>query len=142
MKPWRHVNLSSKWASGGLVSTPTDLVRLGAAYLHSSHLTQKTVSLLWTPERLSDGTVNLQGYAIGWRSDRFDGVLGEQIWRVHHGGVSKGAMSWLAIFPELDVVIALNSNSRADSSRAFSKPYTALAKLFLDHKQNTRRSRK
>ena len=97
-------------------------------------LADETVETLWTPQLLADGSVNEQSYALGWRSDRFDSSeLGEAVWRVHHGGVSKGAMSWLAILPELDLVIALNSNSRAETFGDFSRVYLRIAHEFETH---------
>lgn len=91
-RPWRDVDLSSKLAGGGLVSTPTDLVRLGVAHLEGGFVAAETVQAFWEPQKLADGTINEQYYAIGWRSDRFPlAEGGPDVWQVHHGGVSKGS---------------------------------------------------
>lgn len=130
--PWRSVDLSSKLAAGGLVSTSTDLVRLGSAYLHGDFLREETVETLWTPQVLRDGSVNEQSYALGWRSQTsFSDWFGADLWIVHHGGISKGAMSWLVIYPDLDVVIALNTNARTKEFSDFSKPSAQLAEIFF-----------
>lgn len=129
--PWRRVDLSSKLAAGGFASTPSDLVRLGAAYLHGGFLSENTVDMLWTPQALRSGDVNVQSYALGWRSQKpYSEWLGDDLWIVHHGGISKGAMSWLVVYPDLDIVIALNTNARVEEFSDFSKPSARLAELF------------
>jgi CubicO group peptidase (beta-lactamase class C family) len=129
--PWRHVDLSSKLAAGGFASTSSDLVRLGAAYLHGSFLSDETVKTLWTPQVLRNGKINPQTYALGWRSERAHSSWhGNDLWIVHHGGISKGTMSWLVIYPDLDIVIALNANARAAAFSDFSAPSAHLAELF------------
>lgn len=129
--PWRKVDLSSKLAAGGFVSTPSDLVRLGAAYLHGDFLRKETVETLWTPQALSDGTINEQSYALGWRSQKKrSDWFGDDLWIVHHGGISKGSMSWLVVYPEIDIVIALNINARVEEFSDFSKASAQLAEIF------------
>lgn len=130
-RPWRRVDLSSKLASGGFVSTPTDLVRLGVAYLHGDFLREETVEAVWTPQVLSDGTINEQSYALGWRSQKkFSDWFGDELWIVHHGGISKGSMSWLVVYPEIDIVIALSINARAEEFSDFSRASARLAEIF------------
>ncbi len=63
------VNMSYKWAGGGFISTPTDLVKLGNAWLNdSTFISQETVKEFWTPAKLNTGEVNWQEYALRWRS--------------------------------------------------------------------------
>ncbi len=129
--PWRRVDLSSKLAAGGFASTPSDLVRLGTAYLHGGFLSENTVDMLWTPQTLRSGDINVQSYALGWRSQKSHSEwFGDDLWIVHHGGISKGAMSWLVVYPDLDIVISLNTNARVDEFSDFSKPSARLAELF------------
>lgn len=129
--PWRKVDLSSKLAAGGFVSTPTDLVRLGAAYLQGSFLSEDTVTKLWTPQTLRNGQVNEQSYALGWRSQKVPSDwFGGDLWIVHHGGISKGAMSWLVVYPDLGIVVALTANARVDGFSDFSNPSARLADIF------------
>lgn len=129
----RFVDLSGRYAAGGLLSTSSDLTRLGSAYLHGDLLRRETVATLWTPQRLPDGQVNEQSYALGWRSKRAPSkVLGGDVWKVHHGGISTGAMSWLLVYPDLDIVLAFNINTEAETFGAFSAPDDAVAKLFRD----------
>lgn len=135
-QPWRKVDLSSKLASGGLVSTPTDLATLGAAYLRGGYLRAETVEALWTPQRLSNGDINEQYYAIGWRSDRFpleEG--GPEVWQVHHGGVSKGSNAWLIVYPDYELVVAVVANARAEDFSHFAGPAHELFRIFSEEKR-------
>jgi serine beta-lactamase-like protein LACTB, mitochondrial len=127
-KPWRPVDLSNKLPGGGFMSTPEDLVKLGAAWLDPNFIREETRRLFWQPQTLSSGTINEQSYAITWR---WNAALGY----AHHGGVSKGSMAWLAVYPENDqrsqsVVIALTTNTTLTTFQDFSSLQTELVKLF------------
>jgi CubicO group peptidase (beta-lactamase class C family) len=127
------VDLSARYAAGGLISTSSDLLRLGIGYLHGDLLRAETVASLWTPQRLANGEVNEQNYALGWRSNRrVVEEFGTEIWRVDHGGVSTGAMARLCVYPERDIVLAFNSNTEAETFEAFTMPANAIAKLFAN----------
>lgn len=133
VKVWKDANLSQKWASGGFVSTSSDLVRLGMSYFDEDFIDPKTVEKFWTQQRLKNGEINVQKYAIGWRSyptDRF-GDEGQSTHAIHHGGVSKGAMSWLVIYPEFEMVVAINMNTRAQVFSDFANQETAISEGFL-----------
>ncbi|TAI49161.1 serine hydrolase domain-containing protein [Flagellimonas allohymeniacidonis] len=133
----RHdVNLSYKWAGGGFISTPTDLVKLGNAWLSdSSFLSMETKKEFWTPVKLSDGAVNEQEYALGWRSwlkyESESLIDGKPIWMVHHGGVSKGSMNFLVLFPEYNLVIDASINARVESFADFADEVKKIANCFL-----------
>ena len=134
----RTANLSYKWAGGGFISTPTDLVKMGNAYLaDSTFLSWNTKRTFWTPVKLSNGKVNEQEYALGWRSythyqnETF--LQGAPIWMVHHGGVSKGSMNLLILLPNYDLVIDASINARAASFGDFAYEVRQLANFFLEH---------
>lgn len=138
LKRWRRVNHSYKWAGGGLIAHSTDLARIGAAWLDGAYITPKTRATFWEPQRLANGEVNPQSYAIGWRSNPSRGLLGpdKPIWSVHHGGVSKGAYSWLVIYPDLDIVVALNANARLGEFQDFIAIEQAITREFLAAREN------
>src|SRR5690606_21313221 len=69
------VDNSSKWAGGGYLSTPTDLVRFGNGILNNSLLDENTKALLFRPVKLANGEVNEQNYALGWRNDLSEKVF-------------------------------------------------------------------
>jgi len=131
------VNMSYKWAGGGFISTPTDLVKLGNAWLNDpAFLSSETKQEFWTPIKLNTGEVNWQEYALGWRShlsyESEDFLNNEPVWMVHHGGVSKGSMNFLVIFPNYNLVIDASINARAEEFHYFSKEVRVLANYFLE----------
>ncbi len=97
------VDLSHKWAGGGFLSTPTDLVRFGRAWLADDYLSAETRRALWTSQRTSDGKET--GYGIGWRARRTsDGLL------VGHGGGSVGGRTEFLVLADRGVVVAVTVN--------------------------------
>lgn len=98
------VDNSYKWAGGGFLSTPEDLVRFAFAHLDSGFLKPETVRLLWTSQRLRSGEET--GYGMGWftRPDS----LGHRL--VAHSGGSVGGNALLLIHPESQVVLAIVAN--------------------------------
>lgn len=99
------VDNSYKWAGGGFLSTPSDLVRFAFAHLRPGFLRPKTIELLWTSQRTRDGEVT--GYGIGWRVGR----NGQDRRVVSHSGGSVGGRSLLLIYPEERVVLAVTANT-------------------------------
>ncbi len=98
------VDNSYKWAGGGFLSTPEDLLRFAFAHLGAGFLRPETVALLWTSQHLLDGEPT--GYGIGWRV----GVDASERRVVSHSGGSVGGRSLLLIFPEQQVVLAIAAN--------------------------------
>ncbi|GAB3890406.1 serine hydrolase domain-containing protein [Larkinella knui] len=98
------VDNSYKWAGGGLLSTPVDLVKLGEGLLKNTLLRKETVTLLLTPQLLLDGK-NTQ-YGLGWRigTDR----QGRKI--IHHGGLIDGGRTFLILYPDNDLIVAITAN--------------------------------
>jgi len=134
LRPWRNVDLSLKWPGGGLLSSSSDLARLGSAWLDGNFIKPSVRRQFWTPQRLASGEINEQSYAVGWRFNPSSLVeyQGKALLHAHHGGVSKGAMSWLVVYPELHLAVAINSNSRAETFQAFAAAEVALTRLLLE----------
>lgn len=111
-KPAYPVNNSSKWASGGFIATPGDLVALGNALLADQFLSPATKATLFAPQRLANGDVNAQQYALGWRHHftwtLFDGKLDAEA--IHHQGTANGSTSVFVLFPEYGVTLSLMMN--------------------------------
>lgn len=118
--PSYPINSSYKIAGGGLVSTPSDLVRVGTALLGDDFVSAEAKKSLWTPLALANGSMNPENYAIGWRIDTSLRLLGEkhptQIF--HHGGAQQGAAAFLMLLPEHGISIAVMSNSGTGAARA------------------------
>ncbi|UCC84496.1 MAG: beta-lactamase family protein [Gemmatimonadota bacterium] len=98
------VDNSYKWAGGGFISTPEDLVRFGFAHLGSEFLKRETIEELWTPQATSNGRST--GYGIGWGAALEDG----QFTRASHGGGSVGGTTSFITYPQDNAVIAVVGN--------------------------------
>lgn len=127
LRPWRPVDLSHRLAGGGFVSTPTDLVKLGSAWLDNRYLSSEVRAQFWEPQQLNDGTVNRQNYALGWRLAGGDDYIARN---ANHGGTSRGSQCWLMVIPEYRMSIAVTINSRTEEFWDFGKISVVLAKLF------------
>jgi len=95
-----HVDNSYKWAGGGFLSTPEDLVRFGQAHMSPGFLKAETLAQLQTSQVLRNGEAT--DYGIGWRigtQDDGDTTLG-------HSGGSVGGTTLLILVPEHDLVVA------------------------------------
>jgi len=136
---WRDVDLSMKLASGGFMATPSDLALLGVAWLDHDFISLETRRQFWTPQALADGTVNEQNYALNWRvSEATESIPFRYI---HHGGVSKGSMSWLAVIPEQRMAIALTINTRVWPFPRWLTVFPELVHAFDDSTSTELRSR-
>lgn len=133
-KAWRRVDLSQKWASGGMLSTSSDLTKLCGGWTDEGFLAPKTAAMFWEPQRLASGEINAQGYAHGWRARPDSDALGadRKTSRYHHGGVTSGALSWLVCYPEKRLGIAMNINARLQPFERLSDTEPAIARLFFD----------
>lgn len=115
------VNVSSKWAGGGFLSTPEDMVNM--VNRASKIISAQTLFTLVTPQMLRDGTPT--DYGIGWRNTV---VKSNNRVLVHHGGSSAGARAFLMVLLNEQVVVAVCTNSEADYN---AKEVHDIAKYFL-----------
>jgi serine beta-lactamase-like protein LACTB len=99
---------SYKWAGGGLISTPTDLVRLAAGY-SSGFLNPKTVAMMFTSQNLRSGEAT--GVGIAWRNSL--DVAGHRV--IEHAGSMEGARTVVSVFPESGVSVAIMTNAEWSS---------------------------
>ncbi|MCL4523728.1 MAG: beta-lactamase family protein [Acidobacteria bacterium] len=98
------VDCSYKWAGGGFLSTPEDLVRFGSAHLQPGFLKKETLELLFTSQKTSDGKET--GYGIGWSI--LKDASGHRI--LMHTGGSVGGTSVLLLHPDSKIVVAMICN--------------------------------
>ena len=135
IKDWPHTDVSQRWPGGGLMARSRDLVLVASAWLDPDFIEPETRELFWTPVRLNDGTVNEQNYAMGWRADRVTSRFGddrEPVRIIHHGGVSRGAMSWLALYPELGISVSVNINTNTSEFGDFARAEPDIFRLFAE----------
>jgi serine beta-lactamase-like protein LACTB len=96
-------NPAYKWAGGGLVMTPADFARFGAAHLAPGVLSRRVLNTLFTVQ-VPDSAPPL---GLGWRIDR--DRKGRLRW--HHAGGQDGARSSLVVYPDQQLSIAFASNA-------------------------------
>jgi len=132
VRQWRDVDLSHRLAGGGFISTSSDLVKMANAFLDDDFVSAKTRSIFWTPQTLPDGSETPNGYALGWRvlTRDIDDDIGE-ITFANHGGVSRGAQSWLMVLPKHNISVAVNINSNTKVFWDFGKVSMDVLKPFL-----------
>ncbi|THU34915.1 beta-lactamase family protein [Niastella caeni] len=98
------VNNSYKWAGGGFLSTPYDLVHMIRGLLNHKVLNEKTLELLFTPQSLENGTSTNVG--IAWRINKTkSGVT-----YIHHGGAIQGGRTFVLFYPESGYIFAVTAN--------------------------------
>jgi CubicO group peptidase (beta-lactamase class C family) len=116
------VDNSYKWAGGGFLSTPSDLVQFGMAHFGEELMRRGTIDELWTSQRTNEGEETENG--IGWFFDVDPN--GARV--VQHGGGSIGGTTMLMLMPERDIVVAMVANARAATSAGLA---WTLAQFFL-----------
>lgn len=126
-KPWRRVDLSHRLAGGGFIATPRDLAALGSAWLDNSFIHLSTREVFWQPQQLRSGEVNEERYALGWRIHGGDDYIAKN---ANHGGVSRGAQSWLMVIPEYQMSVAVMINATTDEFWDFAKVAVKLVDIF------------
>lgn len=99
-----YVDNSYKWAGGGFLSTPEDLVRFGSALLRPGFLSENSLRLLFTSQKTTSGQET--GYGMGWFIHT--SKSGQRVYE--HAGGSVGGTSQLIIYPDTGVVVALTTN--------------------------------
>lgn len=99
-----YVDNSNKWAGGGFLSTPADLVKMANALLYKKFISDNTIHELWTPYKLSGDAATI--YGIGFRIEKDKSGRNQ----IHHGGTSMGGRAFLAIYPDDDIVMAIAYN--------------------------------
>jgi serine beta-lactamase-like protein LACTB, mitochondrial len=95
---------SFKLPGAGYLSTAEDLARFGAALLRPGLLSDRARRELFTPVPLADGTPT--PYALGFQALR----EGDRRRLLQPGG-GPGIASWLAVYPDDGVVVAILSNA-------------------------------
>ena len=130
-RPWRDADLSHRLPGGGFASTSSDLVKMGAAMLDDGYVAPETREAFWTQQVLANGEINEQGYALGWRTREWEIEGVGMVRNANHGGVSRGGQSWLLVFPNHGMALAVNINSNTEEFRDFGRVYEDIARVFI-----------
>lgn len=99
------VDNSNKWTGGGLLSTPTDLVRWVLALLDGEILEPSSLDALFAPQPPNQDADSY--YALGWRVGRDD--QGRR--RISHTGGAMGGSGVVMFYPDRQMVVATLANA-------------------------------
>lgn len=118
-----YADNSYKIAGGGLIGTPSDLVRLGNALLAGDLLAPETWTELVTTTPLADGSTD-HGYGLGIGAGEVQ--IGERtLLEIGHSGGSVGGITLWRLFPDVatangthDLVVAATMNISSLNSEA------------------------
>lgn len=122
-------DVSYKWAGGGLISSPSDLVKLTFAYTNG-FLKKETVQQMFKPQHLLSGEVVQIG--IGWRISK--DIYGRNV--MEHAGGMEGARTVVCMFPDQQTSISLMVNASWSSS--IEETAHLFAQLFIDHQETNK----
>ncbi len=105
---------SYKIPGGGWLSSADDMARFEVAILHDKLVKPATRDLMWTAQKLADGSKS--EYALGWGTGTKLGVFD-----VGHGGGQQGTSTYFMIVPERrdGIVVLANMDSADCSALAF-----------------------
>jgi len=137
LKPAISIDSSYKLAAGGYIGTPSDLVKLGNFWLSDKEsdnelISNNTRQQFLTVQRLINGDKNSDFYALGWRVQKIklpNSTAKTTV--IFHDGQIQGGTSFLVLFPEHEVVIAMVTNSNVENEMDLPKKSFQLAQLFL-----------
>jgi serine beta-lactamase-like protein LACTB, mitochondrial len=100
LKNSRWVDMSSKMAAGGWITTAPDLVRFMNAWMAGVLVSEQTKKRMTEPYRLPhDGTVD--GFGLGWFFDDYRGMKA-----VHYGGGTPQVSGFVFFVPEKRIAIS------------------------------------
>ncbi len=127
-KPRRAVDVdnSYKWAGGGFLSTPSDLVRFGSAHLKPGFLSEESLKTIFTSQTLANGKET--AYGIGWRIQPPPNEKALLLYQ--HGGSSVGGKASLMVVPDVGIVAAMLAN--VSNHPDIGKDNAAIASAFAD----------
>jgi CubicO group peptidase (beta-lactamase class C family) len=103
-----NVDYSCFAGGGAFVSTPSDLVRFGAALAGGRFLQRDTVRTLQARQQLRSGADT--NYGLGWMLDTVDLPGGPTRLVSHASRTLEGASTTLLVFPDRGLAVAVSSN--------------------------------
>jgi len=117
-----YIDQSFSWAGGGFLSTSEDLVRFGGAQLKGGFLKEETLKEMFTSQKTPDGKET--GTGLGWRIGKDKEGRGFYF----HPGENVGGRSYLLMYPEKKVVVAMLHNLTGASLASIIE----ISKLFVN----------
>jgi len=118
-----YVDNSNKWAGGGFLTTPEDLVRFGSAHLEPGFLSAESLEEIFTPVTLTSGQEINRGLNWVLGTDPYGGRTAS------HGGGGVGSNTAMTVFLDEGFVIAIQANLSQSSPGVLTGP---VSQLFLE----------
>lgn len=112
LKNAEYASLVLPYASGGILSTPSDLIKLAQVFRGEALLKEKSIREMFAPALLNNGTryeSSDPGLKITFGYGLDSIILKEGIIPAKTGGIS-GFNSFFAYFPESQTMVALTAN--------------------------------
>lgn len=107
-----YASVSAPYASGGIISTAADLVKLKKAFHPGVLLSKESIEEMFTPARLNNGRIAVlpgmgEGYTFGYGLDMLK--RGDDFVPGKTGGIS-GFNAYFVYYRNLDTMVALIAN--------------------------------
>lgn len=116
------IDISSRFAGGGLRSTVSDLLKYARGICRGDLLQPETWNLMFSSMATADG--RFTGYGMGWHVRPWRGHF-----QISHGGSQAETRTYLTIFPSENFAIAAALNLEGTNPLVY---VTRLAELVLD----------
>jgi serine beta-lactamase-like protein LACTB len=107
-----EVDLSNKWAGGGLVATASDLVNFALGVMQGGVLSDAARAEMWSRQTGPEAPA----YGLGWRVGEHEGRR-----MVSHSGGSMGATAMLVFLPDEGIAVAVLGNTGGVSHAAIAR---------------------
>jgi D-alanyl-D-alanine carboxypeptidase len=127
----QYANLLAPYASGGIISTPSDIIKLKKAFRPGAFLKQASIEAMFAPVRLNNGHQFEQpgtGITFGYCLEILK--YGEHVVPGKTGGIS-GFNAYFAYLPQRDFMVAVTGNLQ-NSLGALIEISGAILKIELD----------
>ena len=119
VKNCEFVDISSRFAGGGIRSTAVDLINLSKALDEGKVLSKENQMMMYTSMVTKKGHVT--EYGMGWGIDFIQGF-----WNVSHGGGQQGTSTHLLRFPGEKFAVAVMCNEEGQNTSRYSYLISAL----------------
>ena len=113
LKNSEFVDMSSRFAGGGILSTPSDLVMLSRSLDQGKVLKPETQKMMYTSMATRNG--HITRYGMGWFVDFIQGF-----WNVGHGGAQQGTSTHLLRIPQEKFAVAVTCNEEGQSTARYA----------------------
>jgi CubicO group peptidase (beta-lactamase class C family) len=113
VKNCEFVDISSRFAGGGIRSTAVDLINLSKGLDEGKVLSKENQGMMYTNMVTKDGHVT--GYGMGWGVDFIQGF-----WNVSHGGGQQGTSTHLLRFPGEKFAVAVMCNEEGQNTSRYA----------------------